>query len=66
MMKMETMSTHGDPADEILKTAEVLKIALILIGTQGTGESESAPLGRVARKIARYARCSVLVVRLNL
>jgi nucleotide-binding universal stress UspA family protein len=62
-MKVETILTHGDPADEILKTAEVLKTALILIGAQGSGESESVPLGGVARKIARYAPCSVLVVR---
>ncbi|GJL61650.1 MAG: universal stress protein [Nitrospirales bacterium] len=62
-MKVDTVLTKGDPADEILKTAERLKAALIIVGSKGFKGSKPIPLGGVVRKIARYAPCSVLIIR---
>jgi nucleotide-binding universal stress UspA family protein len=62
-MKVDSLLTKGDPADEILKTAERLKAKLIIIGAKGRTGSQAIPLGGIARKISRYAPCSVLVAR---
>ena len=62
-MKVDSLLTKGDPADEILKTAERLKAKLIIIGAKGRTGSQAIPLGGIARKITRYAPCSVLVAR---
>lgn len=62
-MKVDSLLTKGDPADEILKTAERLKAKLIIIGAKGQTGSQAIPLGGIARKISRYAPCSVLVAR---
>jgi nucleotide-binding universal stress UspA family protein len=62
-MKVDSLLTKGDPADEILKTAERLKAKLIIIGAKGRTGSQAIPLGSIARKISRYAPCSVLVAR---
>jgi nucleotide-binding universal stress UspA family protein len=62
-MKVDSLLTKGDPADEIIKTAERLKAKLIIIGAKGLTGSKAIPLGGIARKISRYAPCSVLVAR---
>lgn len=62
-MKVNSFLTQGDPADEIIKTAERLKAKLIIIGAKGRTGSQAIPLGGIARKISRYAPCSVLVAR---
>lgn len=62
-MKVETVLTKGDPAEEIVKIAERLKAKLILVGSKGFMGDKPVPLGGVVRKIARYAPCSVFLVR---
>ncbi len=62
-MKVDTVLTQGDPAEEIIKTAERLKAKLLLVGSKGFIESQPAPSGETVRKIARYAPCSVLLLR---
>ena len=60
---VRTILNEGNPADVILKTAEKLKTKLIIVGAKGHAESPPGLLGGNARKVARYAACSVLVVR---
>lgn len=62
-MKVETVLTKGDPAEEIVKIAERSKAKLIMVGSKGFVGGKPVPLGGVVRKIARYAPCSVLLVR---
>jgi nucleotide-binding universal stress UspA family protein len=62
-MKVETVLTKGDPAEEIVKIAERSKAKLILVGSKGFMGDKPVPLGGVVRKIARYAPCSVFLVR---
>jgi len=59
----KTLFAAGDAADEILKAEKRLKPDLIVVGAHGWTEGNAVPLGGVARKVARYATCSVLVVR---
>jgi nucleotide-binding universal stress UspA family protein len=61
--KVETVLTKGDPADEVIKTVERMKVKLVIVGSKGFKEGKPIPLGGVVRKISRYAPCSVLVVR---
>jgi nucleotide-binding universal stress UspA family protein len=62
-MKVDTVLTKGDPAGEILKTAERLKAKLIMVGAKGLAGGKPIPLGAVTRKVFLYAPCSVLVAR---
>lgn len=62
-IKTKNFFATGNPADEILKTEKRLKPDLIVLGAHGWTEGTSLPLGEAARKVARYANCSVLVVR---
>jgi nucleotide-binding universal stress UspA family protein len=62
-IKTKSFFATGNPADEILKTEKRVKPDFIVIGAYGWTEGTPLPLGGVARKVARYAKCSVLVVR---
>lgn len=53
----------GNPAAEILKIERRLKPDFIVVGAKGMTKQHALTLGGVARKVARYATCSVLVVR---
>ena len=54
---------RGDPAQEILKAAAKRDVDLIALGAKGLSGVRRFLLGGVAQRTARYARCSVLVVR---
>jgi len=60
---VSTELRHGDPAHEILKTAEAMEADLIVVGAQGLRGLERFLLGSVARNVAKHARCPVLVAR---
>ena len=62
-LKVDTVLSKGDPADEVIKTAERVKAKLIIVGSKGLKGGKPIPLGGVVRKISRYAPCSVLVTR---
>jgi len=62
-LKVDTVLSKGDPADEVIKTAERVKAKLIIVGSKGLKGGKPIPLGGVVRKISRYAPCSVLVIR---
>ncbi len=53
----------GEPFDLILDKAEEEKVDLIVVGSHGKKGVERLLLGSVSEKVARKARCSVLVVR---
>jgi len=62
-IKAKPVFVTGNPADEILKVERRVKPDLIVLGAQGWNGGLSMPLGGVAKKVARYATCSVLVAR---
>lgn len=53
----------GNPAEEILNIAKEQSAALIALGARGQTRIEPFPIGSVAQKVVKYARCSVLVAR---
>lgn len=59
----ESEVRSGDPAEEIVTTAERRSIDAIVVGSRGRGDVERALLGSVAREVLQRAPCSVLVVR---
>jgi nucleotide-binding universal stress UspA family protein len=60
----------GKPAEEILRLSEEIGAGLIVVGNQGFGGKFSRMrrflMGSVSESVARYARCSVMVVRKDL
>ncbi|MBF2026642.1 MAG: universal stress protein [Oscillatoriales cyanobacterium C42_A2020_001] len=54
---------QGRPATEILNCARTIQAGLIAVGHRGIGGVRELLLGSVSTAIARYAPCSVLVVR---
>lgn len=58
-----TVVLRGDPTQEILGAAERFNPDLIVLGAKGLNRIEKFMLGSVAQRVAKYARCSVLIVR---
>jgi nucleotide-binding universal stress UspA family protein len=56
-----TKVAHGDPADEILRTARDADYDLIVVGTRELGPIGGRLLGSVSRKVVRDAACPVVV-----
>lgn len=54
---------EGNPAMEILRLAQGRDVDMILIGNRGLSGIASVLLGSVSQRVARNARCSVLIVR---
>lgn len=59
----DTELREGSPGDLIAEVAEQGNYDLIVIGSRGSGMSDSWLLGSVAQRVARSAPCPVLVVR---
>lgn len=53
----------GDPADEILVTAESFDAELIVIGARSLGTVERLVLGSVSTKVMHESSCDVLIVK---
>jgi len=53
----------GDPASEILSTADKIRADLIIIGSRGLGTLKGVVLGSVSQKIAQLADCPVMIVK---
>lgn len=62
MIKFHKVLREGDPADEIVKTAEEVKADLIVMGT-GKNIVDKRLLGSVSEKVVHSAPCSILLVR---
>jgi nucleotide-binding universal stress UspA family protein len=60
---VEHRLTHGDAAEEILRTADEVGCDMIVMGTHGRTGLSRAILGSVAEAVVRAAPCPVLTVR---
>lgn len=58
-----TFMPEGEPAEQIVKTAEAWQADLVVIGSHGRGALGRMLLGSVAEAVMRRAPCPVLVVR---
>jgi nucleotide-binding universal stress UspA family protein len=63
LKSLKTVIRQGDPADEILKTAEKIKADVIITGSHGRHGAQRFLLGSVSSKIVDHAECDVLVVK---
>ena len=53
----------GDPADEIIRLANIYKADLIVIGSRGLTGMKRIVQGSVSSQVVEEANCSVLVVK---
>jgi nucleotide-binding universal stress UspA family protein len=53
----------GDPADEILDTADSFEAELIVIGARALGTVQRLVLGSVSTKVMHESKCDVLIVK---
>tara|TARA_R110002094_G_scaffold30508_7_gene42990 strand:- start:88 stop:534 length:447 start_codon:yes stop_codon:yes gene_type:complete len=53
---------HGDPADDLLKRAEVVKADLIVTGRRGLGNLRGLLLGSTSHDISSRATCACMTV----
>jgi nucleotide-binding universal stress UspA family protein len=54
---------EGKPVGILVDYAKDHKMDLLVVGSRGAGELESALLGSVSKKVSQLAGCSVLIVR---
>jgi len=57
--------SEGDPKVRIVEMAEEWGADLIVLGSHGRHGFDRALLGSVAESVARYAKCSVEIVRIR-
>jgi nucleotide-binding universal stress UspA family protein len=62
-VEAEFISMIGNPAAEILNTAEERGVELIVVGRRGLHTVERFLMGSVADRVVQHAGCDVLVVR---
>ncbi|MEW6675109.1 MAG: universal stress protein [Nitrospirota bacterium] len=62
-IKIKTVIKQGNPAEEILSTAQRMKVDLIVTGSHGRHGAKKFLLGSVSSKIVDYSTCPVLVVK---
>jgi nucleotide-binding universal stress UspA family protein len=55
----------GDPAEEIIRLANIYKADLIMIGSRGLTGMKRIVQGSVSSQVVEEAHCSVFVVKLN-
>ncbi|AFY33512.1 universal stress protein [Calothrix sp. PCC 7507] len=55
----------GDPADEIIRFANIYEVDLIIIGSRGLTGMKRIVQGSVSSQVVEEAHCSVLVVKPN-
>ena len=63
LIKAETLTTVGTPADVILKVARDKKTDLIVMGTHGRTGITQKIISRVTESVIRNAPCPVLCIR---
>lgn len=62
-VKSELEMVTGDPAEEIIRLANIYKADLIVIGTRGLTGMNRIVQGSVSGEVVEQAPCSVLVVK---
>jgi len=60
----EILVLRGNPVEVILKQSEEKECDIIVMGTHGTGTFTDAVIGSTARRVVRYSKKPVFVVRL--
>jgi len=65
-LKIVENLAFGHEAEEILKASQRIRADLVVMGSKGLTGLRRILLGSVSQKVARYAKCSVLVVRQKL
>ena len=60
---VESRIMEGNPADELLRQAEVGEYDLAVVGATGASDLKHTMLGSVSFKLASNAPCSVAVIR---
>lgn len=61
--RVDAVLAKGDPAPQIIRAAQQQRAGLVVLGSRGLTGVQRLLMGSVSRKVARYAPCSVLVVR---
>lgn len=64
-VKTDLELVSGDPAEEIIRLANIYKTDLIIIGSRGLTGIKRIVLGSVSNQVVEEANCSVLVVKTN-
>lgn len=59
----EVVAVPGAPADVLVEEADRRGADLIVVGRRGLNGAERLVMGSVSSKVARLARCSVLIAR---
>lgn len=62
-VECEELIVKGDPAETIVRVANDLCASCIVISTIGMSAIERVLIGSVSEKVARHAKCPVLLVR---
>ncbi|MBW4453427.1 MAG: universal stress protein [Nostoc indistinguendum CM1-VF10] len=62
-VRSELEMVTGDPAEEIIRLANIYKIDLIIIGSRGLMGMKRIVQGSVSSQVVEEANCSVLVVK---
>jgi nucleotide-binding universal stress UspA family protein len=62
-VKSELELVTGDPADEIIRLANIYKADLVVIGSRGLTGMKRIVQGSVSTQVMEEANCSVLVVK---
>ena len=63
LANVKTVVREGKPARTLLEYAKDNGIDLIVVGSRGVGEMDTALLGSVSQKISLLSACTVMIVR---
>ncbi len=64
-IKSDLEMVTGDPADEIIRLANIYQADLLIIGSRGLTGMKRIVQGSVSSQVVEAANCSVLVVKPN-
>ncbi len=62
-LKMETIAAVGSPYEEIIRTAGMMKVSLIMMGTHGRTGLTKFLMGSVAERVVALSQCPVMIVK---
>ena len=61
-VKVEAMSSAGDPAEALIKVAKDVHADALVVGRRGLGQLKGLLLGSVSQKLASLAPCMAIIV----
>lgn len=62
-LEIDTHYVMGDPAVQIIKTAEQENYQLIIMGSRGLGAIKGIVMGSVSYKVLQLSHCPVLIIK---